>query len=114
MVNIEEFRQYVLAKNHAEETFPFGENTLVYKVRGKIFAIAYLRGEELKVNLKCDPDQAIVWRDSYPEVQPGWHMNKTHWNTVHLEGNLSKSILKQMIDHSYDLVRVGLPKKLRF
>ena len=112
-MNIEEFREYCLSKKGVEETFPFGEDTLVFKVMGKIFAITGLDSAEFTVNLKCDPDRAIELREEYPEVRPGWHMNKKHWNTVEFETGLSDEFLCELIDHSYDMVLKGLPKKVR-
>ena len=112
-MNIEEFHAYCLAKKGVEETFPFGEQTLVFKVMGKMFALTGLDSEEFKVNLKCDPDWAIELREQYPEIQPGWHMSKMHWNTVHFEEELEEKFLRELIDHSYDLVVKGFSKKLR-
>ncbi|MCO6479074.1 MAG: MmcQ/YjbR family DNA-binding protein [Phaeodactylibacter sp.] len=112
-MNIEEFREYCLSKKGVEETFPFDEETLVYKVMGKIFAITGLDSAEFTVNLKCDPDRAIELREEYPEIRPGWHMNKKHWNTVEFESGLSDDFLCGLIDHSYELVVSGLPKKLQ-
>lgn len=112
-MNIEEFHAYCLAKKGVEETFPFGEQTLVFKVMGKMFALTGLDSEEFKVNLKCDPDWAIELREQYPEIQPGWHMSKKHWNTVYFEEELEEKFLRELIDHSYDLVVKGFSKKLR-
>lgn len=112
-MNIEEFREYCLFKKGVEEAFPFDEMTLVFKVMGKIFAITGLDSAEFTVNLKCDPDRAIELREEYPEVRPGWHMNKKHWNTVEFETGLSDEFLCELIDHSYDMVLKGLPKKVR-
>ena len=112
-MNIEEFQAYCLAKKGVEETFPFDEVTLVFKVMGKMFALTGLEHEEFKVNLKCDPDWAIELREQYPEIQPGWHMSKSHWNTVHFEAGLDDKFLCELIDHSYDLVVKSLPKKVR-
>ncbi len=112
-MNIEEFRNYCLSKKGVEESFPFDEETLVFKVMGKMFALAGLEYENLEVNLKCDPGRAIELREEYGEVRPGYHMNKKHWNTVAFEGSLDDSFLKELIDHSYDLVVKGLRKKDR-
>lgn len=98
---------------NVQQDTPFGPDNLVLKIGGKIFAITDLAAEEFKVNLKCDPDLAVEWRERYPEVQPGYHMNKKHWNTVSFEGSLSDEMLKQMIQHSYDLVYKGLTKKVK-
>jgi predicted DNA-binding protein (MmcQ/YjbR family) len=113
-MNIEEFRSYCLAKKFTEECFPFGEDTLVYKVKGKIFAITGLEDDVFAVNLKCEPERAIQLRDTYPEISPGYHMNKKHWNTVEFDSRLSDKLLKELIDHSFDLVVASLPVKDRF
>lgn len=87
---------------------------MVFKVLGKMFALTGLDEFECKVNLKCDPDWAIELRELHPEdIYPGYHMNKKHWNTVHFEGNLDEAFLKKLVDHSYDLVVLSLPKKTR-
>lgn len=112
-MDIEAFRQYCLNKKGVEETFPFDEVTLVFKVMGKMFALTGLDSASFTVNLKCDPVWAVELREQYPEIQPGWHMNKTHWNTVDFEGSLSHPLLCELIDHSYDLVLKSLPKKVR-
>lgn len=109
-MNIEQFCDYCLAKKGVAEDFPFGETTLCMKVSGKIFAITGLDGEQFSVNLKCAPDYALELREQYPEVQPGFHMNKKHWNTVDFEGSLDDRMLKQLIDHSYDQVVKSLKK----
>ena len=112
-MNIEEFREYCLSKKGVEETFPFGEETLVYKVMGKMFALAGLDESEFTANLKCDPARAIELREEHPEIRPGWHMNKKHWNTVEFETGLADRFLCELVDHSYELVVQGLPKKVR-
>jgi predicted DNA-binding protein (MmcQ/YjbR family) len=97
-----------------EETLPFGPDTLVYKVMGKAFALTGLDAEEFQVNLKCDPERAIELREEYPgQIIPGWHMNKRHWNTVYFESGLTKELLLDLINHSYQSVIEGLPKKVR-
>ena len=112
-MNIEEFREYCLSKPGVEETLPFGPDTLVFKVLGKMFALTGLDSEEFTMNLKCDPVWAQELREQYPEIQPGYHMNKQHWNTVHCEGSLDDDLLRELIDHSYELVWRSLPKKVR-
>lgn len=103
-MNAEEIRNYVLEKNDVTESFPFGDTTLVFKVNNKIFLLLNLNGQTLRINLKCDPDKAVQLREEHPElILPGYHMNKTHWNTVLPEG-LKKILLIEMIDDSYDLV----------
>jgi len=108
-MNIENLRDYCLSKSHVEESFPFGEDTLVFKVMDKIFLLTGLEGSA-GFNVKCNPEKAVSLREQYEEVQPGYHMNKTHWNTVHMNGRLSDQLLKEMIDHSYDLIVKSLPK----
>ena len=112
-MNLEEFREYCLAKPSATESTPFGEDTLVFKVAGKIFALASLDEVPATANLKCDPDLALELRDRYEEVRAGYHMNKKHWNTVELEGAIPNVELRKMIDHSYELVVKSLPKRMR-
>ena len=109
-MNIEEFRNYCLSKKGVTENFPFDEATLVFKVMNKIFALTNLKNIELSVNLKCNPDWAIELREAHPEVQPGYHMNKKHWNTVAFEESLNDDFLEKLIDHSYDLVVAKLKK----
>ncbi len=109
-MNIETFRDYCLSKKGVEETFPFDETTLVFKVMGKMFAATGLEGEEFRVNLKCEPQYALELRDEYGDIIPGWHMNKKHWNTVYFERGLEDDFLIELIDHSYDLVVKGLKK----
>lgn len=103
-MNAEEIREYALAKEYAEEGFPFGENTIVFKVKNKIFLLVALNENPLRFNAKCDPDKATELREEYPEsILPGYHMNKKHWNTVIVTG-LKIKLLKELIDDSYDLV----------
>jgi predicted DNA-binding protein (MmcQ/YjbR family) len=109
-MNIESITNYCLAKRGAVEDFPFDEDTLVFKVGGKMFALIPLEKIPLQINLKCDPEKAIELRESYEEVQPGWHMSKKYWNTILLDGNIRWADLKEWIDHSYDEVVKGLKK----
>jgi predicted DNA-binding protein (MmcQ/YjbR family) len=111
-MNIEELREYCLQKKGVTENFPFGEETLVFKVADKIFLLAGL-DEANRFNAKCDPERAIELRAKYEEVIPGWHMNKKHWNTVYIDGHLSNKVIKEIIDHSYELVFKSLPKKVQ-
>ncbi len=103
-MNIETLREYCLSKPGAEETLPFGPDTLVYKVGGKMFLLTGLDSEDLRFNVKCDPDKAIEWREEFTCVQPGYHMNKKHWNTIVADGSVPDKQLKEWIDHSYELV----------
>src|SRR5205823_11430611 len=112
-MDLEEFREYCLAKGGVTEGTPFGETVLVFKAAGKIFALAALDEIPATVNLKCDPDVALALRDQYDQVQPGYHMNKKHWNTVEIDSGIPDAELRKMIDHSYELVVQGLPKKTR-
>nr|WP_020538866.1 MmcQ/YjbR family DNA-binding protein [Lewinella cohaerens] len=102
-----------MAKPGVEETFPFNESTLVFKVMGKMFALCGLDREAFEINLKCDPEWGVELRERYPDIQPGYHMSKIHWNTVLVEGDVPEKLLLQLIDHSYDLVVKGLTKKLK-
>jgi predicted DNA-binding protein (MmcQ/YjbR family) len=110
MMDLAEFREYCLTKARASEETPFGPDVLVFKVGGKMFALAALGELPAKVNLKCNPDLALDLRDRYEQVTPGYHMNKKHWNTVEIEGGIPNIELQKMIDHSYELVVARLPK----
>lgn len=112
-MDIETLREYCLAKEQAEEGFPFGESTLVFKIRGKIFLLVGLDAPVLQFNVKCDPEKAIEWRERFSSILPGYHMNKKWWNTVAVDGSIPGKLLKEMIDDSYKLVVAGLPKKDR-
>ena len=101
-MNIEEIREYCLAKKGASEGFPFGENTLVFKVSGKMFALISL--DEMQVNLKCNPDLAIELREQFDSVIPGYHMNKKYWNTIFLDGTIEDKLIREWIDLSYSLI----------
>jgi predicted DNA-binding protein (MmcQ/YjbR family) len=111
-MDIEEYRNYCLAKAGVTEEFPFDNNTLVFKVMGKMFALTGVESFS-SINLKCDPEKAVELREQYEAVLPGYHMNKTHWNTVLIDGTINNRLLQQWIDHSYDLVVASLPKKLK-
>lgn len=112
-MNIEQLQQYCLSKPGVEETLPFGPDVLVYKVMGKVFLLCPLDTEKFQFNVKCDPDKALELRDSYSCVLPGYHMNKKHWNTIIPDSSVNAKLLREWIDHSYELVRDSLPKKLR-
>jgi predicted DNA-binding protein (MmcQ/YjbR family) len=109
-MDLAEFREYCLTKPGAKEGTPFGPDVLVYKVGGKMFALAALDEVPPTANLKCDPDLALDLRDRYEQVKPGYHMNKKHWNTVEIEGGIPAVELRKMIDQSYQLVVESLPK----
>lgn len=109
-MNIENITNYCLSKKGAIEDFPFDEETLVFKVGGKMFALIPLEKIPIRINLKCDPEKAIELREQYENVEPGWHMNKKYWNTITIDENIRWSDLKEWIDHSYDQVVKGLKK----
>ena len=103
-MNIEEVRLYALSKPGVEESFPFGESTLVFKVNSKIFLLMGISSDPLQFNVKCDPEKALELREQHRSVLPGYHMNKKHWNTVIADNSLTNKELMEMIDHSYSLV----------
>ncbi len=109
-MDIETLREHCLAKPGTTEGFPFGETVLVIKVMNKMFALIGLDNSPAAVNLKCDPERAIEFREKHPEIIPGYHMNKQQWNTVDIEGRLEIAFIKNMVDHSYELVVAGLKK----
>lgn len=111
-MNIELFRQLCLAKPGVTEETPFGPETLVYKVVGKIFALTGLDTFE-SVNLKCDPERAVELRETHDGIMPGYHMNKKHWNTVLTDGSVKDALIRELLDHSYALVVASLPKRMR-
>ena len=112
-MDLAQFREYCLSKAQATEGTPFGPDTLVFKVEGKIFAITSLDEVPVRANLKCDLDLALELRDRYEQVRPGYHMNKKHWNTVELEAGIPDGEIRKMIDHSYGLVAKKIEKKVR-
>lgn len=109
-MNIEELREYCLAKKGTEESLPFGPDTLVIKVMNKMFALIALESSSARINLKCDPERALDLREQYPSIIPGYHMNKQHWNTVICDGAASDDLIRELIDHSYDLIVASLKK----
>ena len=115
-MNIQQYFEYCLAKKGVTEHFPFDEDTLVFKVGGKMFALASLSEWEKgnpSANLKCDPDRAEELRAQYDDILPGYHMSKVHWNTVNVNRDVSDSFIRELIDHSYDLVFASLTKKIQ-
>jgi len=112
-MNIEELRQYCLSKKYVTEDNPFDETTLAFRVKDKIFALTSVDNHPPFVNLKCDPELAVEFRELYDDVKPGYHMNKRHWNTVSIMGSIPDKEIKTMIDHSYDLIVKSLSKKSR-
>jgi predicted DNA-binding protein (MmcQ/YjbR family) len=112
-MDLAKFREYCLSKPQTTERTPFGPDVVIFKVGGKMFALASLDEVPATANLKCDPDLALELRDRYEQVRPGYHMNKKHWNTVEIESGIPDAELGKMIDHSYDLVAQSLPKAAR-
>jgi predicted DNA-binding protein (MmcQ/YjbR family) len=110
-MNIETLREYCLSKPDVEETLPFGPDTLVFKVAGKIFLLTGLDSTPLQFNVKCEPSKAIELREEYDCVKPGYHMNKKHWNTIVVDGSVPSKLLREWIDHSYKLVAPSPKKK---
>jgi predicted DNA-binding protein (MmcQ/YjbR family) len=111
-MNIEEIRAYCISKDFVTESFPFDKTTLVFKVHNKMFALVDIEDKEF-INLKCDPERALKLREEYSEITPGYHMNKKLWNSVSIVGFLSDQLIKELIDHSYQLIWESLPKKLK-
>jgi predicted DNA-binding protein (MmcQ/YjbR family) len=108
-----ELRDQCLSFPGAEEAFPFGPATSVFKVAGKMFALSTLERTPLEVSVKCEPDLAVQLRDSYSAIRPGYHLNKRHWNTITLDGSLPDQLVRDLIEDSYDLVVSALPKRTR-
>ncbi len=115
-MNLETYYEYCLSKKGVTEHFPFDEDTLVFKVGGKMFALSSLiqweKGQP-SVNLKCDPERALELRAEYDDIQPGFHMSKIHWNTIAINQSVSDDLIKELIQHSYELICISLPKKVR-
>lgn len=109
-MNLEDYRNYCLQFPGVEEGFPFDTKTLVFKVAGKMFALCDVDDFQ-GVNLKCNPERSLRLREEYTSIRPGFHMNKQHWNTVGLYGDVDDRLLLELTDHSYDLIRASLPKK---
>ena len=112
-MNIESFREYCLSKKGVTEGFPFDRQTLVFKIVGKMFALTDI-DSFAGISLKCNPELAIDLRERYPAVSPGYHMSKTHWNTVAIDGSIPDKLLFEWTDHSYNLVVSGLTKKQKY
>lgn len=112
-MNLEDIREYCLNKKGVEEGFPFGGDTLVFKVMGKMFLLSGIDSQPIQFNAKCDPEKAIELRENFSCVLPGYHMNKQHWNTIICDGRATDKHLKEWIDDSYDLVVSSLTKKLK-
>lgn len=116
-MNIEQFRNYCLSKTETTEHFPFDNDVLVFKVMNKMYALASLKQWEsgdAYINLKCDPEYAVELRETYDSIKPGYHMHKQQWNSVYIHrGELQPKLIFELIDHSYDMIVKGLPKKIR-
>ncbi len=110
-MDIESLRDYCLGKVQSQEGFPFGENTLVFTVKGKMFLLVSLDRLVLQFNVKCDSEKAVELREQYASILPGYHMNKKMWNTVVVDGSIPLKLIKEMIDDSYGLVVRSLPRK---
>lgn len=116
MMNLETYYEYCLSKKGVTEHFPFDEDTLVFKVGGKMFALSSLLQWEKgnpSMNLKCDPERAQELRAEYDAIEPGYHMSKVHWNTIAVNQDVPDVLLKELIDHSYELVFKSLTKKIQ-
>ena len=111
-MNVEELREYILQKENVTESFPFNDSTLVFKVKSKIFTLISLNDEFKKIGVKCNPELAVKLREKYSFVEPAYHMNKKHWNSVIIKYS-DDNFLKEQIDNSYDLVFSSLPKYLK-
>lgn len=112
-MDVESVVEYCVSKKGTTETFPFDETTLVLKVMNKMFALIPLESIDPKISLKCDPERAIELREEYEGIEGAYHMNKKHWNMVDLQSGISDALIRDLIDHSYELVVASLPKKDR-
>jgi predicted DNA-binding protein (MmcQ/YjbR family) len=112
-MDIEQLRNFCLKKAAVEESFPFNESTLVFKIAGKMFLLVDIESKPLSFNVKCKPERAIELREKHPFVKPGYHMNKVHWNTITVDETLPDSLLYEWINHSYELVLSSLSKKIQ-
>jgi len=112
-MNVEDIREYCLSLKGVTEAFPFDDETLVFKVMGKMFCLCSLNGVPVSCNLKCEPERAVELRETYSGVRPGYHMNKKHWNTVVFDGSFPDALAREWIMDSYRLVVAGLPARLK-
>lgn len=113
MNKLDYIRNLCLSMKGATEDMPFDETTLCFRVGGKIFAITDIEDRPVSVNLKCDPEKAVILREACEFIKPGWHMNKKHWNTVNLESEISSDLTDELVLHSYELVYKKLPKIIK-
>ncbi|MFD2936401.1 MmcQ/YjbR family DNA-binding protein [Spirosoma flavum] len=112
-MNTETLRDYCITKPGVTESFPFGGDTLVFKVGGKIFALMATESQPITINLKCDPERAVQLREEHAAVTPGYHMNKMHWNTITVDGRVRSTDVQEWINHSYELIKKSLPKAVQ-
>lgn len=112
-MDFEQLKKYLFNKPESKLEFPFGRDTMVFKVMGKMYALIPWDADPLRLSLKCDPDLSIHLREVHPAITPGYHLSKIHWNTVIVDGSLDDELILEMIDHSYDLVVSLLPKRLK-
>jgi len=112
-MTLENFKKYCLSKTGALEEFPFDFTTMVFKVGNKIFALTDINEDPLRLSLKCEPMYAVSLRQDYKAIIPGYHLNKQHWNTLIMDGTITDKLIKQLIDHSYELVLKSLTKAKR-
>jgi predicted DNA-binding protein (MmcQ/YjbR family) len=108
-----ELRAWCLEHPGAIEDFPFGPETSVFKVAGKMFALSALERAPVQISVKCEPELAVELRNSYPAIRPGYHLNKRHWNTITLDGSLPDQLVRDLVEDSYDLIVSALPKRVR-
>jgi predicted DNA-binding protein (MmcQ/YjbR family) len=106
-MTLDQLLDHSLSKPDVEESFPFGPDVLVLKVKGKVFLLIPLNTDPLQFNVKCNPDRSIELREEYASIIPGYHMNKKHWNTIILDGTVTSKLIYELIDHSYQLVLAG-------
>ncbi|NKB60467.1 MAG: MmcQ/YjbR family DNA-binding protein [Alphaproteobacteria bacterium] len=121
-MKLEEFKAHCLSKNGVEDSYPMRGECVWMKVAGKMFALTNVRDFKMNgemvapfhfINLKCDPEKAVALRARHPAIQPGWHQNKTHWNSLLMDGSLDDRLVADLTDHAYDIVAAALPKKVR-
>jgi len=113
IMDLDEIRSYLSTKDFVTEELPFGPEALVFKVMGKMFALVAWEENPLYISVKCNPDRANALRASYSSIKPAYHMNKRHWNMIYIDGELTNNQIKEMIDHSYELVVKGMKKSDR-
>lgn len=112
-MNIEDIRDYCLSKKGATESFPFDEDTLVFKAGGKMFLLMSISSNPVDISVKCQPERAVELRETYSSIYPAFHMNKTHWNSVRCDNSIPRKLILEIIDNSYTLIVNSLPKKVR-